>query len=88
LIAGLKLILSAAILASLLCSRSALVGGWYLMEPPNEADLDAIFRVEAWPEWHDYLTAPRTSVMPSKVRFRLCARQFFVFVPKAPVFSA
>jgi hypothetical protein len=69
----------------LLSATTAFAGGWYLMEPPNQADLDASCQSGGSPFWSDYLTALRTWVMPSEVRLKRCENELYVLVPLAPV---
>jgi len=80
-----KLTLLTALMATLLSAATAFAGGWYLMEPPNQADLDASCQPDGSPFWSDYLTALRTRVTPSEARLKRCESEVWVLVPLAPV---
>lgn len=82
---ALKSNLFAAVMASVLSAASASASGWYLMEPPNQADLDASCQAGGSPFWSDYLTALRKRVTPSEARLRRCESELFVYEPQAPV---
>ena len=69
----------------LMAPLKAVAEGWYLMEPPNQADLDTSCQAGGSPSWSDYLTAARRWMAPSNARLRRCENELFVFVPQAPV---
>lgn len=79
------LIFAGSVVAALLFSTNATAGGWYLMGPPTQADLDPSCLPNAWPGWHDCYTALRCWESVSKARKLRCVRESLIDAPAAPL---
>jgi hypothetical protein len=85
-IISLKLALSVALLAGLLLlAVRASAGGWYLMGPPTEADVDGSCQEDGWPRWRDLRAAGRYRESISDARSLRCWRESLIEAPGAAV---
>lgn len=82
------------LLTSSITAVSAWSGGWYLMQAPSEADLDASCQTGGSPTWRDYLVAAFQSPAGSNAGFwqsssraqvMRCVHEMFASLPEAPI---